>query len=192
MLPSPRTHHWCLFLELQSVNNPTLDALLRSCLDDVIVRSQIRIRLRVLALKFKIKFCCCCRCEVSSFQIIAWSTNFANQIENLEMDKKIIHQNLKELQFFCQTEQKKICKVRFKSSWDQVSVQKSSFVSDSFLCSHTRTTTHTHFLTRTSTHTHFLTRTCTHTHFLTSTLTQSPTHTYTHTLSHSFMHSKQL
>ena len=140
MLPSPRTHHWCLFLELQSVNNPTLDALLRSCLDDVIVRSQTRFGFWLL--KFKINFCCCCRFKVSSFKIIAWSTHFANQIENLEMDKKIIHQNLKELQFFCQTEQKKICKVRFKSSWDQVSVQKSSFVSDSFLCSHTRTSSH--------------------------------------------------
>ena len=64
--------------------------------------------------KFKINFCFCCRFKVSSFQIIAWSTNFANQIENLEMDKKIIHQNLKELQFFCQTEQKKFARSDLK------------------------------------------------------------------------------
>lgn len=113
---------------------------------------------------------------MSSFQIIAWSTNFANQIENLEMDKKIIHQNLKELQFFCQTEQKKFARSDLK-----VHGIRFQFKNPPLFRVHFCALTHALAPTRTSSHALSPTRTSSHAAISPS---HPPTHTHTLTLAH--------
>ena len=112
---------------------------------------------------------------MSSFQIIAWSTNFANQIENLEMDKKIIHQNLKELQFFCQTEQKKFARSDLKVHGIRFQFKNPPLFRIHFCA-------RTHALAPTRTSSHALSPTRTSSHALSP--SHPPTHTRTLTLAH--------